>query len=224
MGNDGLVGVSLTTGGGRTPGCEVVLVPGTAFRLPVARLADEFRTEPDLMRLLLRYIQASRTQMSQMAVRHRHHSIRQKLCVLFLLILDRRSSMHIPMIQEMIGHTLGVRREGVTEAACIPKKAGVIQYGRGRIEILDRLRLAAIAFEFYAVVRRACDRLTNLSPPSGSRVRMATGRSADALHLIVDGSASGVSSAGREGVRVPYVVSRRHSASSCGADLPRSCR
>ena len=204
-------------GGGRTPGCEVVLIPGTAFRMPVVCLPDEFQTEPDLMR----YIQGFVTQMSQTAVRYRHHSIRQKLCVLFLLILDRRSSMHIPMTQEMIAHTVGVCGEGVTEAACIPKKA---QNGRGRIEILDRLRLAAIAFEFYAVVRTECDRLMNFPPPSGSRVRMATGRSADTLHLIVAGSAFGVSSAGREGVRVPYVVSRRHSASSCGADLPRSCR
>ena len=118
VGNDGLVGVAPIMGGGGTPSCGVVLIPGTAFRMPAVRLTDEFQTEPDLMRLLLRYIQALITQMAQTAVCYRHHSIRQQLCVLFLLILDRRSSMRIPLTQEMIAHTLGVRREGGTEAAC----------------------------------------------------------------------------------------------------------
>lgn len=174
VGRDGLVGLAPIMGGGGTPTCGVVLISGAAFRLPAEQLAEELRSEPESMRFLLHYVQALITQMAQTSVCYRHHSIRQQLCFLLLSILDRRSSPCIPMTQEIIAHTLGVRREGVTEAACSLQRAGLIQYCRGQIEVLDRAKLEASACECYAVVKTECDRLLSLSRPAEGLVSPVT--------------------------------------------------
>ena len=174
VGSDGLVGLAPIMGGGGTPTCGVVLISGAAFRLPAVQLTEELRSEPESLRFLLHYVQALITQMAQTAVCYRHHSIRQQLCVLLLSILDRRFSRRIPMTQEMIAHTLGVRREGVTEAACGLQKAEVIRYCRGQIEVLDRGQLEAGACECYGVVKTECDRLLSLSRPAERLVSPVT--------------------------------------------------
>lgn len=166
VGNDGMVGVSLVMGGGGTPSRAVALIPGTGFRLPAQVLRRELENHPELMRLLLRYIQALITQMAQTAVCYRHHSLRQQLCGLLLLTLDRLPDNRVAMTQELIAHMLGVRREGVTEAAGWLQRAGVIQYSRGQIQVIDRPRLEELACECYGVVRKECDRLMSL-PPEG---------------------------------------------------------
>ncbi|WP_290649642.1 Crp/Fnr family transcriptional regulator [Aquisalimonas sp.] len=162
VGNDGMVGVSLVMGGGGTPSRAVVLIPGVGFRLPAQVLRRELEHHPELMRLLLRYIQTLMTQMAQTAVCYRHHSLRQQLCGLLLLTLDRLPSNTVAITHELIAHMLGVRREGVTEAAVQLQKAGVIRYSRGQIEVIDRPRLEEMACECYGVVKKECDRIMSL--------------------------------------------------------------
>ncbi len=112
-----------------------------------------------MQRLLLRYTQSLLTQMAQTAVCNRHHSLDQQLCRWLLLSLDRLPANELIMTQELIANMLGVRREGVTEAAGNLQKAGLIEYHRGRITVLDREGLEARACECYAVVKRECERL-----------------------------------------------------------------
>jgi len=159
VGNDGMVGVALFMGGETTPSRAVVQSAGHAYRLRGQVLKDEFHRAAALQHLLLRYTQALLTQMAQTAGCNRHHSIDQQLCRWLLLSLDRLPSPHLAMTQELIANMLGVRREGVTEAAGKLQVDGLISYSRGRITVLDRPRLEARACECYQVVRKEFDRL-----------------------------------------------------------------
>lgn len=159
VGNEGLVGISLFMGGESTPSRAIVQSGGHAYRLPSQRLKDEFNRHGDLMMLMLRYTQALITQMSQTAVCNRHHSIDQQLCRWLLLSLDRLPSNELTMTQELIANMLGVRREGVTEAAGKLQRQSVIEYSRGHITVLDRHKLEQLSCECYAVVKMETDRL-----------------------------------------------------------------
>jgi CRP-like cAMP-binding protein len=146
-------------GGNTTLSRAIVQSAGHAFRLEAALPKDEFERHGPTMHLLLRYTQALITQMAQTAVCNRHHSIDQQLCRWLLLSLDRLASNEISMTQELIANMLGVRREGVTEAAGKLQDAGLIRYHRGRITMLDRPGLEARACECYQVVKTEFDRL-----------------------------------------------------------------
>ena len=159
VGRDGAVGVSLFMGGETTPSRAVVQSAGQAFRLTGARLKQEFNRHGELLHLLLRYTQSLITQMAQTAVCNRHHALDQQLCRWLLLSLDRLESNELKMTQELIANMLGVRREGVTEAAGRLQKLGVIRYSRGKITVLDRPKLETLSCECYAVVKRESDRL-----------------------------------------------------------------
>jgi CRP-like cAMP-binding protein len=158
-GNDGVVGIALFMGGETTPSRAVVQSAGYAYRLKAATLKKEFDHGGPLQQLLLRYTQALITQMAQTAVCNRHHSVEQQLCRWLLLTLDRLPSNKLAMTQELIANMLGVRREGVTEAAGRLQEAGLIRYSRGHITVLNRPGLEALACECYAAVRREMDRL-----------------------------------------------------------------
>jgi CRP-like cAMP-binding protein len=159
IGNDGVVGISLFTGGETTPHRAVVQSAGYAYRLNSSVVKEEFRRDGPTQRLLLRYLQALLTQMAQTAVCNRHHSLDQQLCRRLLSILDRSPSNELVMTQELIAGMLGVRREGVTEAAGKLQKAGLIAYNRGHITVLDRASVETRACECYAVLRNESDRL-----------------------------------------------------------------
>jgi CRP-like cAMP-binding protein len=159
VGNEGILGISLFMGGNTTPSRAIVQCAGHAFRLRAALLRNEFERYGPAMHLLLRYTQALITQMAQTAVCNRHHSVDQQLCRWLLLSLDRLASNELSMTQELIANMLGVRREGVTEAAGKLQDAGLIRYHRGRITVLDRPRLEARSCECYQVVKTEFDRL-----------------------------------------------------------------
>jgi CRP-like cAMP-binding protein len=159
VGNEGIVGVSLFMGGETTTSRAVVQSAGYAYRLTGQHLKDAFFLAGPVQRLLLRYTQALLTQMSQTAVCNRHHSVDQQLCRWLLLSLDRLPSNELTMTQELIANMLGVRREGVTEAAGELQRAGLIHYKRGKITVIDRPGLEARVCECYAVVKREFDRL-----------------------------------------------------------------
>jgi CRP-like cAMP-binding protein len=159
VGNEGVVGIPLFMGGGSTPSQAIVQSAGSAYRLSGQRLKEEFNRHGKLMLLLLRYTQSLITQMSQTAACNRHHTIDQQLCRWLLLSLDRVPDTKLKMTQELIANNLGVRREGVTEAAGKLQRLGVIDYCRGHITILDRARLETLSCECYAVVKRETDRL-----------------------------------------------------------------
>jgi CRP-like cAMP-binding protein len=159
VGNDGAVGVSLFMGGETTTSRAVVQSAGCAFRLTGARLKREFALHGDLMYVLLRYTQSLITQMAQTAVCNRHHSVDQQLCRWLLLSLDRLSSNELIMTHELIANMLGVRREGVTDAAGKLQKLGVIRYRRGRITVLNRPELEHLCCECYGVVKKETERL-----------------------------------------------------------------
>jgi CRP-like cAMP-binding protein len=163
VGNEGAIGVSLFMGGETTPSRAVVQSPGFAYRLSGARLKQEFNRHGQLLSVLLRYTQSLITQMAQTAVCNRHHAVDQQLCRWLLLSLDRLKSHELKMTQELIANMLGVRREGVTEAAGKLQKLGVIRYSRGKITVLDRPRLEKLSCECYAVVRKETDRLMRRS-------------------------------------------------------------
>jgi CRP-like cAMP-binding protein len=168
VGNEGLIGVALFMGGETTPSRAIVQSAGHAYRLAGHFLKDEFHRNGQLQLLLLRYTQALITQMAQTAVCNRHHSVDQQLCRWLLLSLDRLPSNKLTMTQELIANMLGVRREGVTDAAGKLQKIGVIRYARGKITVLDRPRLEQLCCECYAVVKKETDRL--LPPPHGKAV------------------------------------------------------
>ncbi len=164
VGNEGIVGIAVFMGGESTTSRAVVQSGGYAYRLAGQRLKDEFNRHGEFQVLILRYTQALITQMAQTAVCNRHHSIDQQLCRWLLLSLDRLRSNQLTMTQELIGNMLGVRREGVTEAAGKLQKLGVIDYRRGSITVLDRQRLEALSCECYAVVKQESDRLLPYVP------------------------------------------------------------
>jgi CRP-like cAMP-binding protein len=159
VGYEGLVGVALFMGGESTPSRAVVQSAGTAYRLPSNILKREFARSGPMRRLLLRYTQALITQMAQTAVCNRYHTVDQQLCRWLLLSLDRLYSNELHMTQELIANMLGVRREGVTEAAGRLQTAKLIHYSRGRIKVLDRPKLEERVCECYAVVSQESDRL-----------------------------------------------------------------
>jgi CRP-like cAMP-binding protein len=159
VGDEGMVGIALFMGGGTTPSRALVQSAGQAFLLKGDVLKKEFDRHGKLQVLLLRYTQALITQMSQTAVCNRHHSVEQQLCRWLLLSLDRLSTNELAMTQELIANMLGVRREGVTEAAGKLQAQGLIHYSRGHITVLDRPALEARVCECYAVVKREYDRL-----------------------------------------------------------------
>jgi CRP-like cAMP-binding protein len=159
VGFEGIVGVSLFMGGDSTSSRAVVQSAGDGFRLKTSLMMQEFNAGGPVLHLLLRYTQALLTQMAQTAVCNRHHSLDQQLCRWLLLSLDRLRSNELVMTQELIANMLGVRREGVTEAAGRLDKAGVIRYQRGHITVLNRPLLEQRTCECYAVVKKEYDRL-----------------------------------------------------------------
>jgi CRP-like cAMP-binding protein len=163
IGNDGIIGVALFMGGGSMPNRAVVQSAGYTYRMRGHYLMHEFNQFGAMLHLLLRYTQALITQMAQTAVCNRHHTVDQQLCRWLLLSLDRLPGNELTMTQELIANMLGVRREGVTEAAGHLQQAGLIQYSRGRITVLDRPGLEARVCECYQVVKNEADRL--LPPP-----------------------------------------------------------
>jgi CRP-like cAMP-binding protein len=158
VGREGIVGIALFMGGESTPSRAVVQSAGRGLRLGARVIKEEFTRAP-VLHLLLRYTQALITQMAQTAVCNRHHSLDQQLCRWLLLSLDRLRGQQLVMTQELIANMLGVRREGVTEAALKLQKAGLIRYARGHIEVLDRKGLEQRSCECYAVVKAEYDRL-----------------------------------------------------------------
>jgi CRP-like cAMP-binding protein len=159
VGHEGVVGISLFMGGESTPSRAVVQSAGQGLRLRANLIKQEFEQAGPAMHLLLRYTQALITQMAQTAVCNRHHSLDQQLCRWLLLSLDRLPGNELVMTQELIANMLGVRREGVTEAALKLQKIGLIRYSRGRISVLDRPGLEQRTCECYAVVKKEYDRL-----------------------------------------------------------------
>jgi CRP-like cAMP-binding protein len=164
VGNEGLVGISVFMGGASTTSRAIVQSAGAAYSLSSQRLRNEFNGFADMRMLLLRYTQALITQMAQTAVCNRHHSIDQQLCRWLLLSLDRLPSNRLVMTQELIANMLGVRREGVTEAAGKLQDLGAIEYHRGRIMVLNRPLLEKMSCECYAVVKKETDRLQDFVP------------------------------------------------------------
>jgi CRP-like cAMP-binding protein len=168
VGNEGIVGISLFMGGASTPSRAVVQSAGSGWRLAAQIVKDEFNRAGPVLHLLLRYTQALITQMAQTAVCNRHHSLDQQLCRWLLLSLDRLQGNDLAMTQELIANMLGVRREGVTEAALKLQRAGLIHYQRGHITVLDRPGLEQRTCECYAVVKKEYDRLLPLVLHAGS--------------------------------------------------------
>jgi CRP-like cAMP-binding protein len=166
VGNEGMIGIALFMGGDTTPSRAIVQSAGQAYTLESVFLKSEFARHTQLQILLLRYTQALITQMSQTAVCNRHHSVEQQLCRWLLLSLDRLSSSELTMTQELIANMLGVRREGVTEAAGKLQARGLIRYSRGRITVLDRPGLEQQVCECYAVVKKEYDRLLQEKTPA----------------------------------------------------------
>jgi CRP-like cAMP-binding protein len=160
IGNEGLAGITLVMGASATPLRTIVQSRGQAYRLRGEILATEFNRGGDLQQLLLRYTQARLTLIGQLAVCNQRHSIDQQLCRWLLLRLDRLGSEELTMTHEALANTLGVRREGITEAALKLQSASLIKYSRGRITVMDRTGIEACCCECYGVVRRALDRLS----------------------------------------------------------------
>ena len=159
VGREGVVGISLFMGGQSTPSRAVVQSAGHGFRLEAALMKEEFDRNGDVLHLLLRYTQALITQMAQTAVCNRHHSLDQQLCRWLLLSMDRLEGSELVMTQELIANMLGVRREGVTEAATKLQRAGLIKYARGHITVVNRPGLEQRTCECYRVVKQEYDRL-----------------------------------------------------------------
>ncbi len=159
IGNEGMVGIAVFLGGASTPGRAIVQTSGYAYRLPARAFKEEFISHPQLLLLLLRYTQSLLTQVAQTAACNRHHAIDQQLCRWLLLSLDRSPDNHLTMTQELISNVLGVRREGITQAAGKLQRLGVIEYSRGHITVVSRAKLEALSCECYAVVKKEISRL-----------------------------------------------------------------
>jgi len=159
VGNEGFVGMALLMGGDSTPSQAIVQSAGHAYRLSASVFKKEFHRHTEMQVLLLRYMQALITQMTQTAVCNRHHSVEQQLCRWLLLCLDRVPGAQLHMTQELMSNMLGVRREGITEAAGNLQRKGAIEVARGRITVLNRRLIEKLSCECYAVVRKETDRL-----------------------------------------------------------------
>ena len=159
VGFEGMVGISVFMGGESTPSRALIQSAGTAYRLPASFIKKEFNNSPPVIHLLLRFTQALITQMTQTAVCNRHHTLDQQLCRWMLLSLDRLTGADLVMTQELIANMLGVRREGVTEAAGKLQRDGLISYTRGRIHVVDRAGLQRRSCECYGVVKKEYERL-----------------------------------------------------------------
>lgn len=159
VGNEGVLGIALFMGGNTTPNRAVVQTAGQGYQLNTHLLMEEFKRGGAVQHLLLRYTQAMITQISQTAVCNRHHSVEQQLYRWLLLTLDRSPTNELTITQELIASILGVRREGISDAAGLMQKAGLIRYRRGHITVLDRVGLEARACECYRVVKKEFDRL-----------------------------------------------------------------
>lgn len=164
VGNEGLLGLNLLLGADFTPSRSLVQSAGYAYRLPRRRVEEEFKRHGELMMLMLRYTQATITQISQTAVCNRKHEIDEQLCRWLLLSLDRLSHDHLTMTQEFIASMLGVRREGVTQAASNLQEQGVISYSRGKIKVIDRAKLEELSCECYGVVKKETEQLLHYLP------------------------------------------------------------
>lgn len=164
VGNEGLLGINLYLGGASTPNRSLVQSAGYAYRLPRARVKEEFNRHGQLLLLMLRYTQALITQVAQTAVCNRHHSIDQQLCRWLLLSMDRLSHNHLTLTQDFISNMLGVRREMITQAASKLRQLGVISYARGLITVLDRSKLETLSCECYEVVRKETEFLLDYLP------------------------------------------------------------
>jgi CRP-like cAMP-binding protein len=175
VGCEGILGISLFMGGETTPSRAIVQSEGYAYRLKAGLLKTEFDRGGEVMHLLLRYTQALITQMAQTAACNRHHGVDQQLCRWLLLSLDRLPANQLSMTQQLIANMLGVRREGVTEAAGKLQRAGIIRCSRGRITVLDRKRLEGEVCECYQVVKTESDRLLPATWPATATVRSAPG-------------------------------------------------
>jgi CRP-like cAMP-binding protein len=171
VGNEGIVGVTLFMGGDSSPLRAIVLKSGYAYRMKACRFKEEINRYGDLNRLMLRYSQSLITQTAQTAVCNRHHSIEQRLCRWLLQTLDRLDTNQVSLTQEFIAEMLGVRREGVTEAAGKLQRMGVIEYSRGRITVLDRDEMEYLACECYSVVKSETDRLLPYAPMHHQPIR-----------------------------------------------------
>jgi CRP-like cAMP-binding protein len=199
IGNEGLVGISLFMGGDTTPSRAVVQSAGHGYRLKASTLKREFALGGGLQHLTLRYTQSLISQMAQTAVCNRYHSIDQQLCRWLLLSLDRLAINELLMTQELIANMLGVRREGVTEAAGHLQTAGLIHYSRGRIIVLDRKRLEQRVCECYGVIKKEADRLSKYrfhpttttterpSPPHPMKCDLAATASSDGIRMSAHG-------------------------------------
>jgi CRP-like cAMP-binding protein len=165
VGNEGVVGIAVFMGAESTPNQAVVQSGGLAFVLPATELRKEFHEHAEVRTLMLSYTQVLITQMAQTAACNRHHTIEQQLCRWLLLSLDRLPGERLKMTQELIANMLGVRREGVTEAAGKLQRIGVIEYTRGLIHVVDRERLERLSCECYEVVRREAERLSYTQAP-----------------------------------------------------------
>jgi CRP-like cAMP-binding protein len=163
IGNEGVVGTALFMGGETTPNTAVVHTAGLAYRLPGKLLLAEFNRAQALRPLLLRYTQTLATQIFQTAACNRFHTIEQQLCRWLLGTLDRLPSNELIMTQELVANALGVRREGVTEAAGKLQRAGNISYRRGHISVLHRSGLETNSCECYAVVKKESQRLQSFA-------------------------------------------------------------
>lgn len=159
MGCEGVVGVSGFLAGGVSTNSAIVECSGTAYRMAVPDFMREFENDANMRVLMLSYAQFLIIQMGQTSVCNRHHHLDQQLCRWLLLCLDRLPTSELPMTQELIAHVLGVRREGVTQAASKLQKLGIIRYRRGHITVLDRPQLEAICCECYKVIKQGAYRL-----------------------------------------------------------------
>jgi CRP-like cAMP-binding protein len=185
VGSEGFVGVPVVTGDGKSSSRAVVQSPGRAYRMRVGLFMREFERNTRLRNLILRYTQALMTQIAQTLVCNRYHLIEQQLCRWLLLRLDRSSTNVICVTQELIANMLGVRREGITAAACSLKTAGVIEYRRGHIVVADRRSLEAQVCECYSVVRSEYDRLLpQRIADAGVSANDRVARSAESRHII----------------------------------------
>jgi CRP-like cAMP-binding protein len=191
VGNEGAIGVALFTGGETMTNRAIVQSAGFAYRLTSARLKHEFARHGELFQVLLRYAQALITQMAQTAVCNRHHSVDQQLCRWLLMCSDRKASHKLTMTQDLIANILGVRREGITEAAGRLQKQGVISYRRGQITVLDRYRLKQLSCECYSVVEKETYRLlrhtrrpASFRAPPESNHRTDAGPSRSSRHKL----------------------------------------